>query len=54
MKIIYTLSRGQAAVIQGFSINKNLLAQNVKPETSPARLTIIEPMFRNKVTPHVT
>lgn len=51
LKLILTLSHGQAAVERLFSINKNVISQNMKPETIVARKTIQDHMISNKLKP---
>ena len=40
LKLIFILSHGQAAVEWSSSINKNILSQNMKPESIVARETV--------------
>ena len=51
LKLIFTLSHGQAAVEWSSSINKNILSQNMKPESIIARETIKYHMLSNKLKP---
>ena len=51
LKLIFTLSHTQAAVERLFSINKNVLSQNMKSETIIARKTIKDHMLFNNLKP---
>ena len=53
MKIILTLSHGQASVEHGFSINKSILDVNMKPESIVARKCIQDHMFAFSLKPHI-
>ena len=44
LKILFKFSHGQAAVKQSFSLNKNLIAKNMKSKTLSARQITIYPM----------
>ena len=45
LKLILNLTHGQAAVDRSFSTNKNILAQNIKPETIFTRKIIKDICF---------
>ena len=51
IKIILTLSHGQAAVERSFSINKSVVDVNMKEESIVARKTIKNHMLSNDVQP---
>ena len=52
VKIILTLSHGQASVERGFSINKSLVKVNMKEETIVAKKIIRDYMLANSLKPH--
>ena len=51
MKMILTLSHGQAAVERSFSINKSVVDVNMKEEFIVARKTIKDHMLLNDIQP---
>ena len=51
IKIILTLSHGQAAVERSFSINKSVVDVNMKEESIVARKTIKDHMLSNDIQP---
>ena len=52
VKIILTLSHGQASVKRGFSINKSLVKVNMKEEAIVAKTIIRDYMLANSLKPH--
>ena len=52
VKIILTLSHGQASVERGFSINKSLVKVNMKEETIVAKKIIRDYMLANLLKPY--
>ena len=52
LKLILTLSHGQACVERGFSINNTVLLTNMKPNPVIARKTIMDHMQKNDLKPH--
>ena len=51
LQILFIMSHGQAAVERGFSINNNVVEQNMSPETITARRLIKDHMLANGLTP---
>ena len=52
IKIILTLSHGQAAVEWGFSVNKSIIRVNMKEESIVAKKIIRDYMIANSLKPH--
>ena len=52
LKIILTLSHGQAAVERGFSINNSVLKVNIKEDSIVAKKIIRDHMLANALNPH--
>ena len=52
VKILFTLSHGQASVERGFSENNQVLAQNMKVESIISRRLIKDHMVSNDLQPH--
>ena len=53
IKMILTLSHGQAAVERSFSINKSVVNVNMKEESIVARKTIKDHMLSNDIQPDI-
>ena len=52
IKVILTVSHGQAAIERGFSLNKTILDVNMKKESIVARKIIRDHMLTNSIQPH--
>ena len=52
LRIIFTLSHGQASVERGFSVNKSILGVNMKEQSIVARKIIRDHMLANNLVPH--
>lgn len=52
LKLIFTLSHGQADVERGFSLNKNLINQNMESLTIISRRRVKDHLLSNKLLPH--
>ena len=52
MKVILTLSHGQASVERGFSINKSVLKVNITEESIVSKKMVRDHMIANKLEPH--
>ena len=52
IKVILTISHGQAAIERGFSLNKTILDVNMKKESIVARKLIRDYMLTNRIQPH--
>ena len=52
MKVILTLSHGQASVERGFSINKSVLKVNMTEESIVSKKLVGDHMIANKLEPH--
>lgn len=52
LKLVFTLSHGQASVERGFSVNNIVLKTNMKPESITARKIIIDHMRSKELQPH--
>ena len=52
VKLILTLSHGQASVERGFSLNANIMKTNMSPESLTAKRIIKDHMLANKLKPH--
>ena len=51
VKLVLTLSHGQVAVEQGFSINKSILEHNMKKDSIVARKLIKDNLITHSLTP---
>ena len=52
MKIVFTLSHGQASVERGFSVSKNLLVENLQESSLIAQLRVVDYMDANCYEPY--
>lgn len=52
LKLILTLSHGQASVERGFSLNNNAIKTNMSPESLVAKRIIKDHMIANNLKPH--
>ena len=52
MKVILTLSHGQASVERGFSINKSVLKVNITEESIVSKKLVRDHIIANKLEPH--
>ena len=52
MKVILTLSHGQASVEHGFNINKSVLKVNITEESIVSKKLVRDHMIANKLEPH--
>ena len=50
--LVFALGRGQASIERGFSINSNMLSENVKEKSLFSRRTIKDFMMSNKLKAH--
>ena len=52
VKLVLTLSHGQASVEHGFSLNTNTIKTNMSPESLTAKRIIKDHILANKLNPH--